>query len=293
MRKNDIEDDEIRIIGEATKGNAEGRRWNPWKAAVVALTLAAVVMSVWFVAKGHGTSSNNTGQVDDRQDVTTEDASVNNLWLDNSDDSGEAYTEISDTTVREVRLRLFTPRNCRPELVVGELDTHRHSLVMAVQAADIRKDNGGIVGAFVMKGVPLAWGLSKSGYCAIIKGRMCVGVAENSPFFEQATETEGYFFRQYALVDHGHVVPSNLENKAIRRALCNLYGEAVVVESQQKILMDDFSEALVALGASEAIYLVGGSTFQMAKDADQIHHITGQLWSHKAKNVNYLVFLSE
>ena len=49
----------------------------------------------------------------------------------------------------------------------------------------------------------MAWGLSKKGYVSIIEDKITVGVADNSPLFEEATEKGGYFFRQYPLVNNG------------------------------------------------------------------------------------------
>ena len=88
-------------------------------------------------------------------------------------------------------------------------------------ASGIRADNDKIVGAFVVKGKPYSWGLSKEGYCGIIDGRLTVGVADNSPLFEEATEKEGYFFRQYPLVDNGVLVENEPKGKSIRKALCD------------------------------------------------------------------------
>ena len=87
------------------------------------------------------------------------------------------------------------------------------TVIFAAQAADVRADNGGIVGAFVLKGEPKAWGLSKKGYCASINGQITIGMADNSPLFEQATEEGGYFFRQYPLVSNGEIVENELKGK--------------------------------------------------------------------------------
>lgn len=70
----------------------------------------------------------------------------------------------------------------------------------------------------------MAWGLSKKGYVGIIRDTVHLGVADNSPLFEEATETEGYFFRQYALVDNGVLVENEPKNKAIRKAICDRGG---------------------------------------------------------------------
>lgn len=72
--------------------------------------------------------------------------------------------------------------------MIGVPDIFDKSIILATQAADVRADNGKIVGAFVVKGKPYSWGLS------------------NSPLFEEATEKGGYFFRQYPLVDKGVLV---------------------------------------------------------------------------------------
>ena len=140
---------------------------------------------------------------------------------------------------------------------MGNPDAEARKGILAFQAADIRRDNRKILGAFVLKGQPLAWGLSKKGYCAIIDGRVTVGVSENSPLFEEATEKEGYFFRQYPLVDNGTLVENEPKNKTMRKALCSRAGQIIVVVSETDESFHDFSQALVDLGVENAIYLVG------------------------------------
>ena len=61
--------------------------------------------------------------------------------------------------------------------VIGSDGAESFQHALTKQAADIRADNGKIVGAFVLKGDPLSWGLSKRGYCGIIDGKLTVGVA--------------------------------------------------------------------------------------------------------------------
>ena len=129
--------------------------------------------------------------------------------------------------------------------------------MLAFQAADIRADNRKILGAFVLQGKPLAWGLSKKGYCAIIDGQVTIGVTDNSPLFEEATEKEGYFFRQYGLVDKGQLVENEPKNKTMRKALCDRDGQIFVAVSETDESLHDFAQALVDLGVDNAVYLVG------------------------------------
>ena len=137
---------------------------------------------------------------------------------------------------------------------------------MTTQAADIRADNGKIVGAFVSNGTPLSWGLSKKGYCGIIDGKVTVGVSDNSPLFEEATEKGGHFFRQYPLVDNGKLVENEPKGKSIRKALCDRNGEIMVVMTQTPESFHDFAQALVDMKVDNAIYLVGSTSFGYFRD---------------------------
>ena len=99
-----------------------------------------------------------------------------------------------------------------------------------IEKTDIIIDNRPCTLAYSMRaGEPLSWGLSKKGYCAIIDGRVTIGMAENSPLFEQATEQGGYFFRQYPSVANGVMVENRPENASFRRALCNFNGRLCII----------------------------------------------------------------
>ena len=166
-------------------------------------------------------------------------------------------TEKIDTVINDVLLSVYIPHNAVPELTIGVPDIQDDKIILAAQAADVRADNGKILGAFVYKGEPKAWGLSKRGFCAIIDGVITVGVSDNSPLFEEATETGGFFFRQYPLVDNGTVVDNEPKNKTMRKALCSRSGQILMVVSESDESFHDFAQALVDLGVDDAVYLVG------------------------------------
>ena len=125
-----------------------------------------------------------------------------------------------------------------------------------------------------------------------INDTVMVGVADNSPLFEEATEKGGYFFRQFPLVDDGSLVENEQKGKSIRRALCDRNGEIFTVETLSIESFHDFSQALVDLGVDNAIYLVGANAYGWATDADGQRHEFGDpnpKTSKKWRNINYIV----
>lgn len=285
----DIEDDEIRIISGPSEGG--GKRPQPfylrwWFWLVILLTIAIVFLVLKIMLKRQVEQPGIDNQVE-TETVVTESEPVEPVTIQNQ----PSDVLLRDTTVNDVPLTIYTPVNAVPELMIGYPSPNDPTLMLAFQAADIRADNGKIVGAFVLKGEPLAWGLSKKGYCAIIDGKMQIGVADNSPLFEETTEKGGYFFRQYPLVNNGVMVENNPKNKAARRALCELDGQIVVVTSLTRESFHDFAQALADLGVRNAIYLIGGDAYGFCKCA------SGEqtLWDNirlKSKYVNFIVWRS-
>jgi len=201
------------------------------------------------------------------------------------------YTELASRTVNDIELEIYIPHNASAELMIGTPDINDKSIIFATQAADIRADNGKIVGAFVLKGQPVAWGLSKKGYCSIIDDEITVGVADNSPLFEEATERGGYFFRQYPLVSNGTLVENEPKGKSIRKAICARGDEILVIMTATPESFHDFSQALIDLGCSNAVYLVGSEYsygFTRAEDGSATAFALKRRTSHKYDN--YLIW---
>ena len=223
--------------------------------------------------------------------------SIKRDWLGVDVDSLQpGFTELSDTTVNDVPLKLYIPHNAEMSLHVGKIDKQDSTIIYAAQAADVRADNGKIVGAFVLKGEPMAKGLSKRGFCASIDGKVTVGVAENSPLFEEAMEKNGYFFRQYPLVDNGRLVENEPKGKSIRRAICERNGEIFMVESGTRESFHDFAQALVDVGIDNAVYLVGSAAYGWAVDREGVRHEFGDENVYEShgrrapKNTSYVVW---
>ena len=292
MKEKDIRDDEIRVIGEDDKVKFNGWKW-------LLLLLAGIVIGfvVWaLLPQKHEDPKEDPEQGVFEPGNDSVEPTIVKLPLAKAEETGKGFIEMMDTTINDIPMRLYLPHQVTMSLHVGNIDRNDHSIVFAAQAADIRADNGGIVGAFVLEGEPKAWGLSKKGYCAIINDTVTVGVADNSPLFEEATEKDGYFFRQFPLVDNGNLVENELKGKAVRRALCDRAGEIFTVETLSIESFHDFAQALVDLGVDNAIYLVGANAYGWATDIDGQRHEFGDpnpKTSNKWRNINYLVMRSK
>ena len=290
--KNSIElqDDEFRVIGKpsAPEVDSKAKNRNLW-ISILSLILVAGIGTIVILKWPKEVPENpNDGIFENNPEVVIQGSKQTPLGCQ----TDKSYTEKIDTIINDVILSLYIPHNATPELTLGVPDRADKSIILAAQAADIRKDNRKILGAFVLKGEPLAWGLSKKGFCAIIDSVVTVGVSENSPLFEEATEKEGYFFRQFPLVDNGTLVENEPKNKTMRKALCSRAGQIFVAVSESDESFHDFSQALIDLGVENAIYLVGShSSFGWFIDADGTKTLFApDVHRGTYKNENYIIW---
>ena len=276
----DTSDDEMRVLGSSMTPITHRHSGKGWLVAAAVLVCAAVAAIFLFRKPQDGGEQGLYESADIDSTVVTAPPAQPLVPLGDYSDTLKAYTEHISRTVNDIPLEIYIPHNAVPRLFVGTPGLDEKNVIFTTQAADIRADNGKIVGAYVLAGKPLSWGLSKKGYCGIIGGKISVGVADNSPLFEEATETGGYFFRQYPLVDNGVMVESALKGKSVRKALCERAGEIFVVMSGTPESFHDFSEALVDLGVNNAIYLVGSVSYGYFRDRyDHLAIIYDKLWS--------------
>ncbi len=290
----EIRDDEIRIIGDApTPPQPPHRRL--WGRIVLGMALVGLLVGLVLVLRRDREAERSETETetyfDPQPAPALPEVRAPQRLGQTVDSLARGFTEIRDTTINDIPLRIYIPHNAEMTLHVGRLDKRDTTIVYAAQAADIRRDNRKIVGAFVLRGEPLAWGLSKKGYCAVIDGKITVGVADNSPLFEEATERGGYFFRQYALVDDGRLIENEPKNKSIRRSLCDRDGEIMMIETLSAESFHDFAQALVDLGTDNAIYLVGSTSYGWAVDGEGTRHEFGDENPRLPKNTSYIVWI--
>lgn len=294
-RNDDTKDNEFRVIGKSPDtGTDSGECRKPWRgwivvAAVVMLLAGAGALYLYQRQSSIATEPEVVFEPMPEKDEEVKGITETPAPLGNQKDS-TSYTEHLEIDINDITLDIYIPHNGIPSLSVGAPDINDGSVILATQAADIRADNGKIVGAFVLKGKPLSWGLSKKGFCGIIDGEITVGVADNSPLFEKATETGGYFFRQFPLVDNGQLVENEYKGKSIRKALCDRRGEIFVAMSRTPESFHDFAQALVDLGVNNAIYLVGSQSYGIYRDSADSLTVIYDKYGHRYKYENYILW---
>ena len=264
-RIDEIQDDELRVIGRPS-GSEDTRKPRKWLLIVMAVAIVAAVVAATIICSRKPGPGNDPVVFD--SSIKEKIEPLGNY----ADTTGKAYTEHLELTINDIPLDIYIPHNAKPSLAIGTPDIFDKNIVLVTQAADIRADNGKINGAYVLAGKPMAWGLSKKGYVGIIDDKITVGVADNSPLFEEATEKGGYFFRQYPLVDNGVLVENEPKGKAIRKAICDRAGEIIVVMSISPESFHDFAQALVDLQVDNAVYLVGSDSYGFFRD--KYDHLT-------------------
>ena len=264
-RIDEIQDDELRVIGRPS-GSEDTRKPCKWLWIVMAVVIVAAVVAATIICSRKPGPGNDPVVFD--SSIKEKIEPLGNY----ADTTGKAYTEHLELTINDIPLDIYIPHNAKPSLAIGTPDIFDKNIVLVTQAADIRADNGKINGAYVLAGKPMAWGLSKKGYVGIIDDKITVGVADNSPLFEEATEKGGYFFRQYPLVDNGVLVENEPKGKAIRKAICDRAGEIIVVMSISPESFHDFAQALVDLQVDNAVYLVGSDSYGFFRD--KYDHLT-------------------
>lgn len=291
----EIRDDQIRILGEGGSKNPLPR--SVWIIILSVLGIALIGVILLFVTRQKEEEIQELKAPEPALFEPVREAEpILHEWIGHQPDSlASGYTEIRDTLINDIPIRIFIPHNAELTLHIGRMNKEDKSIIYAAQAADVRADNGGIVGAFVLNGEPKAWGLSKKGYCASINGKVTIGVAENTSLFEEATMNNGYFFRQYPLVKDGQVIDNEPKGKSIRRAICDRQGEIFMVETGTTESFHDFAQALADLGVDQAVYIVGSSAYGWAVDeAGRTHefgednYYTGR--RRMPKNTSYLVW---
>lgn len=304
-QRHDISDDEIRIISPSgTPQKTETEHRNDKRIWLRRILFSLPILAVITLIIINFTKSNEEDlKVEELSQneriVVMEDNAISSSATeeggivtspDSPQSNEKAFVTVRDTTVCGTGLRILTPENATPSLMIGQEALSDSLAVLAVQAADVRADNGKIAGTYVLKGELLSKGQAKSGFCAIINGELTIGIADATPMLENAIESEGYFFRQYPLVVGGQIVENKPKGKSLRKALAEIDGNISVILSKEKLTFHDFSQALVDAGVRNAIYLPGSTAAGVYTDREGKRYKFGRETDSQYENINYIIW---
>lgn len=285
-KTNDIADNEIRIItAYEPKVQKKKNRFFRVYLPIIALVLLLTILGWIFIPTADDTE-------EDLMSQTQDELIINQPIIEHDEPSVNVKGCISaiDTVINKRGLLIIYPENLRPRLVLGSDKLNDSTIVLATQAADVRRDNGQIAGTFVMNGEVISKGEAKAGFCSIINEEITIGVSDATPMLEQSLMKNGYFFRQYPLVVGGQIVENKPKGKAIRKALAEIDGKLCVIMSKEKLTFHDFSKLLIDVGVRNAVYLVGSSSYGFYINENGNKILTGVAPKTEAENVSYIIW---
>lgn len=283
-----------------------------WRSGLIILiVISGIICLIVYLLRSPSEGTNKNYKLEEKLEeltakIVSEPEEIENLFETNLNNENEGYDDvlvtgdsvstvphcvIKESSVNGIPFRIYSPQNAVAHLYVGDIDRKDPNIVLALQAADIRKDNGQIVGACVKDGEVISRGVAKQGFVAIIKENIKIGVSEVTPLFEEATLAGGDFFRQYPIVDNGRLAENNPKGLSVRRAICEKDNQIFVTETLMPVSFHDFSQMMVDFGVQNAVYLVGSQyACGMLRDTEGQLTQWGEPKFSRVKNVTYLVW---
>ena len=284
MTKKNKQDNEVYILGSEIKEKRKGLTTRV-KWLILTICSLLILASLLFIIL---TKEQAPEYYFEPEETSSESVS---MIIDSATNLGmEGYLEVLSDTINDVPLLLYIPNGATMSLSLGMPDKSNSSIIYAAMAADIRKDNQKIVGDFVVAGEQLSRGVAKKGFCAIQDKTVSIGVGESTPLLEQVIANKGSFFRQYPLVHNGELIENKPKNKSIRRALAIRNEQVLMIESRNNESFHDFSQALIDIGVSDAIYLVGGNAYGWYYNKEGVLQEFGEELSDVPENISYITW---
>lgn len=285
-KPNEINDNEIRIISayKPEIRNSPRRSLRLWILIILGVLILGGLVFIFTRSSDDSEKDEPIEIIDpltEEEPQIVKDEKISNI---------KGFTIALDTTINKKGLVILYPENATPRLIIGTELLNDSNIILATQAADVRRDNGQIAGTFVLNGELISKGEAKAGYCSIINGELSIGIADATPMLEQTLTEGGYFFRQYPLVVSGQIVENKPKGKAIRKALAEIGGKICVVMSKEKLTFHDFSQLIIDAGARNAIYLVGSSSYGFYINDKGEKILTGKAPWEKVENVSYIIW---
>ena len=202
------------------------------------------------------------------------------------------YHKIDTTQYRFAR---YIPENAQYHFQRVKPDSNNTDLLMSVVAAFTSKAPEHVVGTSVSNGKKRIYPTdAETAYCLIVGEEVKIeALSENhKSAIETAVKQKGDYFQQMLLIENAEAKSCEIfKNRAtFRRALAQKEGETHLVESLDRMTIDDFIQSLIFLGYEQAIYLDMGSWSEgwYRNEDNEIIRI-GNNWKSSHLQTNWLV----
>lgn len=202
------------------------------------------------------------------------------------------YHQIDTTQYRFAR---YVPQNAHYHFQRVKPDSNNTNLLMSVVAAFTSKAPEHVVGTSVSNGKKRIYPTdAETAYCLIVGEEVKIeALSENhKSAIETAVKQKGDYFQQMLLIENAEAKTCKIfKNRAtFRRALAQKEGETHLVESLDRMTIDDFIQSLIFLGYEQAIYLDMGSWSEgwYRNEDNEIIRI-GNNWKSSHLQTNWLV----
>ncbi|MBR5254956.1 MAG: phosphodiester glycosidase family protein [Bacteroidales bacterium] len=190
---------------------------------------------------------------------------------------------------------VYKPENATYHFQRTKPDSNNNNLLMSVVAAFTSKAPEHIVGTSVSNGKKKIYPTdAETAYCLIIGEDVKIeSLNQNRNIsIEKAVKQKGDYFQQMHLVENGQ--PKSCEifknRSTFRRALAQKEGQTHIVETLDRMTIDDFVEVLINLGYEQAIYLDMGSWSEgWYRDSEDKIVKIGNNWRSSHLQTNWLV----
>lgn len=202
------------------------------------------------------------------------------------------YHKIDTTQYRFAR---YVPQNAHYHFQRVKPDSNNTNLLLSVVAAFTSKAPEHVVGTSVSNGKKRVYPTdAETAYCLIIGEEVKIeALSENhKSAIETAVKQKGDYFQQMLLIENAEAKTCEIfKNRAtFRRALAQKEGETHLVESLDRMTIEDFTNTLISFGYEQAIYLDMGSWSEgwYRNEGNEIIRI-GNNWKSSHLQTNWLV----
>ena len=206
------------------------------------------------------------------------------------------YIIMEERRYNGMELQLFVPHHLRLGFTTTRPERDDNQIFFSAAAAFTGKDLVSICGAYIVNGVAGKnfYRGRMNGYIAMCGDDVVIkSVNDSLSFYKTKAMTEGgCYFEQCLLVKENRVVPCKLfSGRRVRRAVVLKAGKSMIVESKEKVMIDDFSEALVALGVDSALYLdMGGWSLGWYINKQNVRKYIGFQTPNTVHQTNWIIF---